>query len=55
MPKKRKPYMKLIILIRHGQYDLKGKTADEKVLTKTGWKQAYLTGCRLRELGIKYV
>ncbi|CAH8568682.1 unnamed protein product [Heterobilharzia americana] len=47
------PYYKLIIFIRHGQYHLNKKKPEEKILTDIGWQQAYATGCRLKEMGIK--
>lgn len=40
------------ILIRHGQYNLKGATDSEKILTSLGREQAELTGKRLEELGL---
>ncbi|VDM34351.1 unnamed protein product [Hydatigera taeniaeformis] len=43
--------LKLIIFVRHGQYDTKGATPEQKVLTEVGWKQAVATGKRLRDLG----
>ncbi|KAL5106751.1 Serine/threonine-protein phosphatase Pgam5 mitochondrial [Taenia crassiceps] len=43
--------LKLIILVRHGQYDTEGATPEQKVLTEVGWKQAVATGKRLRDLG----
>ncbi|CAH8861184.1 unnamed protein product [Trichobilharzia szidati] len=46
-------YYKLIIFIRHGQYHVNKKKSEEKVLTDIGWRQAYATGCRLKEMGIK--
>ena len=48
-----KHFRKLIILVRHGQYDTKAPSRNGKVLTQLGWKQATLTGKRLRELGHK--
>ncbi|VUZ55185.1 unnamed protein product, partial [Hymenolepis diminuta] len=45
--------LRLIILVRHGQYELKAPTSGEKVLTDIGWRQAVATGKRLRELGYK--
>lgn len=44
---------KLIILVRHGQYDIKAEKSQNKVLTELGWKQAKAAGKRLRELGYK--
>ncbi|XP_076646916.1 serine/threonine-protein phosphatase Pgam5, mitochondrial [Halictus rubicundus] len=43
-----------IILIRHGQYNLSGKTDLERKLTELGRKQAETTGKRLQELGFPY-
>ncbi|XP_015431946.1 PREDICTED: serine/threonine-protein phosphatase Pgam5, mitochondrial-like [Dufourea novaeangliae] len=43
-----------IILIRHGQYNLSGKTDFERTLTELGRKQAETTGKRLQELGFPY-
>ncbi|XP_019879407.1 serine/threonine-protein phosphatase Pgam5, mitochondrial-like isoform X2 [Aethina tumida] len=43
-----------IILIRHGQYNLDGRTDEDRVLTKLGRLQAEYTGKRLKELGIPY-
>jgi hypothetical protein len=39
-----------LILVRHGQYNLKGSTDTERVLTELGRKQAELTGKRLAHL-----
>lgn len=41
-----------LIFIRHGQYDLNGKTDDEKILTDLGIKQATATGKRLKDLNL---
>ncbi|XP_068099511.1 serine/threonine-protein phosphatase PGAM5, mitochondrial-like isoform X3 [Hyperolius riggenbachi] len=43
-----------ILLIRHSQYKLDGKTDAERVLTPLGREQAELTGQRLASLGLKY-
>lgn len=43
-----------IILIRHGQYDLKGSTDSERILTDLGRQQATLTGERLAELKLPF-
>lgn len=43
-----------LILIRHGQYEVKGATDEERILTKLGRTQAEYTGVRLRELGLPY-
>lgn len=39
-----------IILVRHGQYNLKGETDDENYLTDLGKSQAKATGLRLAQL-----
>ncbi|XP_044740364.1 serine/threonine-protein phosphatase Pgam5, mitochondrial isoform X2 [Chrysoperla carnea] len=41
-----------IFLIRHGQYNLEGKTDQERALTELGKKQAAYTGQRLKELDL---
>ena len=41
-----------IILIRHGQYNMKGTNDKEKCLTELGKQQAIYTGIRLNELGL---
>uniref|UniRef100_A0A1B6EGW0 Serine/threonine-protein phosphatase PGAM5, mitochondrial n=1 Tax=Clastoptera arizonana TaxID=38151 RepID=A0A1B6EGW0_9HEMI len=43
-----------IILIRHGQYNLNGKTDKERTLTNLGQEQAKLTGQRLKDLGYEF-
>lgn len=43
-----------LLLIRHGQYNLKGKTDEERFLTDLGREQAALTGRRLAELNLPY-
>lgn len=43
-----------LFLIRHGQYNLDGKTDLERSLTDLGRKQAAYTGQRLKELDIPY-
>lgn len=43
-----------IILIRHGQYNINGKTDSERTLTKLGRQQAEATGKRLQELGLPF-
>ncbi|XP_040566355.1 serine/threonine-protein phosphatase Pgam5, mitochondrial [Lepeophtheirus salmonis] len=44
---------RMIILVRHGQYNLNGETDTQKYLTALGREQASLTGKRLHEL-LKY-
>ena len=43
-----------LILVRHGQYNLDGKTDNERFLTDLGREQARLTGLRLKELNLPY-
>merc|ERR1719310_962010 len=43
-----------LILIRHGQYELDGKTDEERILTSLGRSQADMTGSRLAELSLPY-
>uniref|UniRef100_A0A6G1SMS7 Serine/threonine-protein phosphatase PGAM5, mitochondrial n=1 Tax=Aceria tosichella TaxID=561515 RepID=A0A6G1SMS7_9ACAR len=43
-----------LFLIRHGQYNLKGATDEERTLTPLGWEQAEFTAKRLKELSIPY-
>ncbi|XP_075072993.1 serine/threonine-protein phosphatase PGAM5, mitochondrial-like [Mixophyes fleayi] len=43
-----------IFLIRHGQYNKRGKSDRTKVLTDTGKHQTELTGQRLADLGYPY-
>ena len=43
-----------ILLIRHGQYNLEGKSDAERILTELGRNQAKKTGDRLAELKLPY-
>lgn len=43
-----------IIMIRHGQYYLNGKTDAERILTGMGKEQAQFTGARLQALTIPW-
>ena len=43
-----------VILIRHGQYNLEGKSDEERYLTELGREQAALTGQRLKILFDRY-
>ncbi|XP_076249128.1 serine/threonine-protein phosphatase Pgam5, mitochondrial [Calliopsis andreniformis] len=43
-----------IILIRHGQYNIRGKTDADRTLTELGRQQAEATGKRLKELDFPY-
>ena len=51
--KKSKATRKLY-LIRHGQYELDGKTDNAKVLTKLGQEQAVITGKHLSKLDVEF-
>jgi len=51
-PKKRPTAVKHLILVRHGQYNLEGKTDEERVLTNLGIEQADHTGKRLANLNL---
>lgn len=43
-----------LLLIRHGQYNLNGKSDVERYLTELGKKQAASTGDRLKSLDISW-
>ncbi|KAK9752009.1 Histidine phosphatase superfamily (branch 1) [Popillia japonica] len=43
-----------IILIRHGQYHIEGKSDEQRILTKLGRNQAEYAGKRLKELDFPY-
>ncbi|XP_034191925.1 serine/threonine-protein phosphatase PGAM5, mitochondrial isoform X1 [Osmia lignaria lignaria] len=43
-----------IILVRHGQYNIEGKTDLDRTLTTLGRQQAEATGKRLQELKLPY-
>ncbi|KAG9509090.1 Serine/threonine-protein phosphatase PGAM5, mitochondrial, partial [Fragariocoptes setiger] len=43
-----------LILVRHGQYNLKGASDEERKLTILGKEQAEFTGVRLKELALPY-
>ncbi|RWS07196.1 serine/threonine-protein phosphatase Pgam5: mitochondrial-like protein [Dinothrombium tinctorium] len=43
-----------LLLVRHGQYNLKGATDADRILTQLGRQQAQLTGLRLKELSLPY-
>ncbi|XP_011871378.1 PREDICTED: serine/threonine-protein phosphatase Pgam5, mitochondrial [Vollenhovia emeryi] len=51
---KRSKAVRHVLLIRHGQYYMDGKTDVERVLTELGRKQAEATGKRLAELNLPY-
>lgn len=51
---KRQKANRHILLIRHGQYNLKGANDSERILTDMGVKQADQTGRRLAELGLPF-
>jgi len=46
---------RILVLVRHGQYNLDGKEDSERYLTELGKKQADLTGARLHDLYKHYV
>jgi len=46
---------RILVLVRHGQYNLGGKTDEERFLTETGRQQADITGHRLALLYSKYL
>lgn len=54
MEKKKAKAIRHIILIRHGQYNMKGEDDPERYLTHIGEKQAELTGKRLKNSGINF-
>ncbi|KAL0266994.1 UNVERIFIED_CONTAM: hypothetical protein PYX00_009384 [Menopon gallinae] len=43
-----------LLLIRHGQYNIKGNNDEERMLTALGREQAEITGNRLKELNLPY-
>ncbi|CAD5113025.1 DgyrCDS2226 [Dimorphilus gyrociliatus] len=43
-----------ILLIRHGQYNIKGSEDEERKLTEIGRLQAHETGKRLKDLALPY-
>lgn len=54
LDKKRSRVVRHLILVRHGQYNMDGRTDLERYLTEKGQKQAAVSGERLKELGIKF-
>jgi serine/threonine-protein phosphatase PGAM5 len=52
--KKKPTAVRHIILIRHGQYNLKGLQDKDRILTELGRQQAKLTGERLNDLQIPF-
>jgi serine/threonine-protein phosphatase PGAM5 len=54
LEKKKSKAIRHLILIRHGQYNLKGVTDSERVLSPLGREQAEFTGKRLKNSGIAF-
>ncbi|XP_058445961.1 serine/threonine-protein phosphatase Pgam5, mitochondrial isoform X1 [Malaya genurostris] len=54
LEKKRSKVTRHLILVRHGQYNMDGRTDSERYLTEKGRKQAALSGDRLKHLGIDF-
>ncbi|XP_053695115.1 serine/threonine-protein phosphatase Pgam5, mitochondrial isoform X1 [Sabethes cyaneus] len=54
LDKKRAKVTRHLILVRHGQYNMEGKTDAERYLTEIGREQAAHSGERLKHLGIKF-
>ncbi|XP_021953898.1 serine/threonine-protein phosphatase PGAM5, mitochondrial isoform X1 [Folsomia candida] len=54
LEKKKSKVIRHIILIRHGQYNLKGSCDDERSLSQLGIEQAELTGNRLKNSGVTF-
>ncbi|ODN02622.1 Serine/threonine-protein phosphatase PGAM5, mitochondrial [Orchesella cincta] len=54
LEKKRAKAIRHIVLIRHGQYNMKGTNDKERYLTALGETQAELTGKRLKNSGITF-
>ena len=46
---------RILVLVRHGQYNLKGANDEEKYLTELGIQQASATGKRLAQLYSSYL
>ncbi|XP_062565464.1 serine/threonine-protein phosphatase Pgam5, mitochondrial-like isoform X1 [Armigeres subalbatus] len=54
LDKKRSKVVRHLILVRHGQYNMDGRTDLERFLTEKGRKQAAISGERLKVLGIEF-
>lgn len=54
LEKKKAKAIRHIILIRHGQYNLKGTCDEERSLSQLGIEQAELTGRRLKNSGVTF-
>lgn len=54
LEKKKSRVIRHIIMIRHGQYNLKGSCDDERSLSPLGIEQAEITGKRLKNSGITF-
>nr|XP_019532781.1 serine/threonine-protein phosphatase Pgam5, mitochondrial-like isoform X2 [Aedes albopictus] len=54
LDKKRSRVVRHLILVRHGQYNMDGRSDLERYLTEKGRKQAAISGERLKDLGIEF-
>lgn len=54
LDKKRSRVVRHLVLVRHGQYNMEGRTDLERYLTEKGRKQAAISGERLKDLGIEF-
>ncbi|XP_055639401.1 serine/threonine-protein phosphatase Pgam5, mitochondrial isoform X2 [Toxorhynchites rutilus septentrionalis] len=54
LDKKKSKVTRHLILVRHGQYNMDGRTDIERYLTEKGRKQAAISGDRLKHLGIDF-
>lgn len=54
LDKKRTRVTRHLILVRHGQYNMDGRTDAERYLTEKGRKQAACSGERLKQLGFDF-
>lgn len=54
LDKKRTRVTRHLILVRHGQYNMDGRTDTERYLTEKGRKQAACSGERLKQLGFDF-
>ncbi|XP_065091422.1 serine/threonine-protein phosphatase Pgam5, mitochondrial isoform X2 [Ochlerotatus camptorhynchus] len=54
LDKKRSRVVRHLILVRHGQYNMDGRSDLERYLTEKGQKQAAISGERLKELDINF-
>lgn len=54
LDRKKSKVTRHLILVRHGQYNMDGRTDAERYLTEKGRKQAAISGERLKELDIEF-